>query len=79
MAIDMIMNEAKGMSDDALMEVVHFMQFIKITPERNRSRGGVEVLGNEKRRLRRAGLYQGKIRIAEDFDAPIGDFKEYME
>ena len=25
MALDMLMNEAKGMSDGALMEVVHFM------------------------------------------------------
>ena len=79
MALDMLMNEAKGMSDGALMEVVHFMQFIKITPERSRNKGGVETAGNGKRRLRRAGLYQGKIKMSEDFDAPLYDFKEYTE
>lgn len=26
-----------------------------------------------------SGLLKGKIRIADDFDAPLDDFKDYME
>ena len=31
-----------------------------------------------KGKKRTAGLYRGQIYIADDFDAPLGDFKEYM-
>lgn len=31
----------------------------------------------EKKRI--AGLMKGQIHIADDFDAPLDDFKEYME
>ena len=79
MALDMLINEAKGMSDDALMEVVHFMQFIKISPERKKESNASEIRANGKKVLRHAGLYLGKITIADDFNAPLDDFKEYME
>lgn len=26
-----------------------------------------------------SGLLKGKVKIADDFDAPLDDFKEYME
>ncbi|HRQ85632.1 MAG TPA: DUF2281 domain-containing protein [Flavobacteriales bacterium] len=31
------------------------------------------------RKKRVAGLMKGEIHIADDFDAPLDDFKEYME
>ncbi len=38
------------------------------------------IIPEEKTRKRRkAGLLKGKIRMAEDFNAPLDDMKEYME
>lgn len=35
--------------------------------------------GKPRKKRRTAGLMNGQIHIAEDFDAPLDDFKEYME
>ena len=32
-----------------------------------------------KRRARRAGTAKGRFTISQDFDAPLDDFKEYMQ
>lgn len=34
-----------------------------------------EVINNE---LRKAGAFKGRIRISDDFDAPLADFAEYQ-
>lgn len=70
MALDLIVQEAEGMTDEALMEVLHYMQFIKITMKPSAEPG------KKKRRI--GGIYHGQIRIAPDFDAPLDDFAEYM-
>ncbi len=71
MAIDTLINEAKGMSDQDINEVIDFIRFIKIRSFRT---DAVE----KKMKYRQAGRLQGKIRMSEDFDAPLDDFKEYM-
>lgn len=71
MAIDMLINEAKGMSDQDIKEVVDFMRFIKI-----KSFHAEDAVRNKK--YRQAGRFKGKIRMSADFDAPLADFKEYM-
>lgn len=71
MAIDTLINETKGMSEQDINEVIDFIRFIKIRPYKN------ENLTTRKK-YRRAGRHQGKIRMSEDFDAPLDDFKEYM-
>ena len=71
MALEMLIREAKGMSDDALIQVVHFMRFLKLESIRSRDESS-DV------RLRKAGKRKGQIVMAEDFDAPLEDFKEYM-
>ena len=78
MAIDLILQEARGMTDDALMEVVHFMRYLKIESLRSTMDGSAEKTAAGKRVIREPGLYAGKIQIADDFDAPIDDFREYM-
>ena len=35
--------------------------------------------GRPRKKRRTAGLMRGQIHIAKDFDAPLDDFKEYME
>ena len=64
MAYERLMQEAQGMSEAALMEVVRFMKFIKteeIHPD--------TAQPNTDHFIRRTGKYRGTIRIADDFDA----------
>ena len=67
MALEMLIREAKGMSDDALIQVVHFMRFLKLESIRSRDESS-DV------RLRKAGKRKGQIVMAEDFDVPLEDF-----
>lgn len=74
MPLDMLISEANGLSDDALMEVVRFMRFLKTERKENAASGDkAEAL-----KRRRAGKYAGQIWMAEDFDEPLEDFREYM-
>ena len=73
MAIDLLIQETQGLSDEMLIEVVHFVQFLK---QKRADSSNTENLAAKRRRL--IGKYAGKIQISEDFDAPLDDFKEYM-
>ena len=75
MAIDLLLEEAQGMSEASLMEVVRFMRFVKQENEKCRMASSVQS-GNPV--IRKPGLYKDMIFMADDFDDPIGDFKEYM-
>lgn len=74
MALDMIIQEAEGMSDEALMEVVRFMRFIKIEA-RDIPASDIDI---GKKKIRSAGIYRGQGWMSDDFDEPLDDFKEYM-
>ena len=78
MALELLLEEAQGMSEASLMEVVRFMRFVKLE-NHNASENSI-LLEKEgsKPAIRKPGLYKGQIRIADDFDAPVDDFKEYM-
>ena len=78
MPIDLLLKEAKGMTDDSLMEVIHYMRYLKIRSTGTRASGHAAVASNGKRILREPGLYHGAIKMTDDFDAPLDDFKEYM-
>ena len=71
MAYELLLQEAQGMSEAALMEVVRFMKFIKSETE-------AAATDQPDRGARKAGTYRGKIRMADDFDAPLKEFGEYM-
>ena len=73
MPLELLMEEAKDMSDMALMEVVRFMRFIK-SEDLNHSFENT----TRSQPIRKAGQYQGKISMSDDFDEPLEDFKEYM-
>ncbi len=77
MTIDALIQEAKGMTDDSLIEVIHFMQYLKIAPLRRSSYMTTSTDQNNNV-YRKPGLYKGQIKIAEGFDEPLDDFKEYM-
>ena len=74
MALELLLEEAQGMSEEDLMEVIRFMRFIKAGSRRV----AAPVSESEKPVLRKAGKYRGKIVIADDFDEPLEEFKEYM-
>ena len=59
------------------MEVVLFMKFIK-AENANDMNVGESGSKDSKRIFRKAGKYRGQIWIADDFDAPLDSFKEYM-
>ena len=55
--------------DDLKDEVGIYVDFLKF-----KARGKEEI-----KTVRKAGLAKGLIRMREDFDEPLDDFKEYME
>ena len=83
MPLDLVIREAKGMSDEALMEVVNFMRILKVESfkeiypkleqDSNSFRGD-----SIRRNCRTPGLRYGQIIMSDDFDAPLDDFREYM-
>lgn len=75
MALDILLQEAKGMSEEALMQVVQYMRFLKWEKKKPQETTSTAA---QKPILRQPGLYQDMIQIADDFDAPMDDFKEYM-
>lgn len=59
------------------MEVIHFMQYLKIAHLRKDSYA-VTLASQNKEVYRKTGLYKGQIKMSEGFDDPLDDFKEYM-
>ena len=55
--------------DDLKDEVGNYIDFLKFKAQ---EKGEVKT-------ARKAGLAKGLIRMKEDFDEPLDDFKEYME
>ena len=72
MPLELLLSEARGMSDDSLMEVVRFMRFIKFD---SRSAAAPD---SDTKIVRQAGKYRGRIVMSDDFDEPLEEFKEYM-
>lgn len=83
MPLEMLLQqETKGLSDDALKEVIRYIRFMKIEAGYSIKYTDLyhdtsKTSGRQKIRL--AGKYRGQGWMADDFDAPLDDFKEYME
>ena len=76
MPLEMLIQEAQGMSDEELLEVLHYMQFLKIAPK---SSVAVSLKEDEKKKIyRKPGLYKNQIVLLAGFDEPLDDFEEYM-
>lgn len=78
MPLDALLQEARGMTDDTIMEVIHYMQFLKIAPMRKTSYTVTPTSKSGESIYRKPGLYKDQIKIAEGFDEALDDFKEYM-
>ncbi len=79
MGLDLLLQETKGLSEEALMEVVRFVRFMKIESANMSGFVGLNEVNNGNGKIRTAGKYRGKGWMSDDFDAPLEDFKEYME
>ena len=64
---------------DSLPEEVRtkVLDFIALLMEQWEQKEAPSEAPRKKRRI--AGLMKGQIHISDDFDAPLDDFKEYME
>ena len=63
-----------SLPDDVRRQVTDFIEFLM-----QRRRPSPDEGGGPSGNKPIAGLLKGKIWIADDFDAPLDDFKEYME
>jgi hypothetical protein len=66
-----LIQEINTLPDNLKLEVLHFVQFLKQKQnEKNET--------DKPRKKRKAGSAKGEIIMADDFDAPLEDFAEYM-
>lgn len=66
-----ILENLKQLPDSLQQEVLHYIEFLKARYTKPESQ-----LSPPKKR--QAGRLKGKIILAEDFDAPLEDLKDYM-
>ena len=72
MTIETLIHEAQGTSEEILDKVIRYLKYLKKEAE------GKNVSKPEGQKRRPYGIYRGQIKMSEDFDAPLDDFKEYM-
>ena len=72
MTIETLIQEAQGTSEEILDKVIRYLKYLKKEAE------GKNVSKPEGQKQRPYGIYRGQIKMSEDFDAPLDDFKEYM-
>ena len=75
----LIQQETKGLSDDALKEIIRYIRFMKIEAGNSAKYSNTYQTNSNSKKIRSAGKYRGQGWMAEDFDAPLDDFKGYME
>lgn len=66
-----------SLPEEVRKKVIAFIDSLMEQWERRQNRDDGINEPPQKRRI--AGLMKGQIRISEDFDEPLDDFKEYME
>ena len=72
MTFETLIREAQGTSEEILDKVIRYLKYLKKEAE------GKNVSKPEGQKRRPYGIYRGQIKMSEDFDAHLDDFKEYM-
>ena len=75
MLFEMLIEEARGMTDEALMEVIHYIRFLKTDSNY------VEIipsLDDKGKIYREPGIYKNKLKISKGFDETLDDFELYL-
>ena len=76
--LELLMQDAKGMIDEALMDVIRYMKFLKIAPARIVLETDSLSKWEKKKIYRKPGIYKDQIIMEDGFDAPLEEFEEYM-
>ena len=76
MALDMLIQEAQGLTEESLMEVVRFMRFIKSEHNLRIIPSGKAVSTEDKTKIRQAGKYRGQFHMSLDFDEALEEFRD---
>ncbi len=66
-----LIQEIHTLPESLKQEVLHFVQFLK-------QKQNIQIESPKPRKKRKAGSAKGEIIMADDFDAPLEDFAEYM-
>lgn len=66
-----ILEKLEQLPESLQTEVLHYIEFLA---EKYAKRSSTQA----PQKKRKAGLLKGKIWMAEDFDAPLEDLKDYM-
>lgn len=66
-----LIKEIHTLSDKLKEEVLHYVQFLK-------QKQTAQNEPSQPRKKRKAGSAKGEIFMADDFEAPLEDFAEYM-
>ena len=74
MALELLISEARDLSEDSIMEVVQYIRAIKFKSRHAEN----DVPLSEQPVIREAGMYRGQVFLSDDFNEPLEDFKEYM-
>ena len=72
MTFETLIREAQGTSEEILDKVIRYLKYLKKEAE------GKNVSKPEGQKRRPYGIYRCHIKMSEEFDAPLDDFKEYM-
>lgn len=75
MAIEALLKEAKGLSEESVMEVIRFIKFLK---QETQNPSYLPDSLPSQQKIRKEGLYKGQIWMSDDFNSPMDEFKEYM-
>lgn len=67
--------QLSSLPEEVRRQVLDFIEFL-MQREQQQGKGKGKEQGKPKPI---SGLLKGKVKIADDFDAPLDDFKEYME
>ena len=78
MLFEMLIEEARGMTDDALMEVIHYIRFLKTYSKDSNYVEIIPSLDDKRKIYREPGIYKNKLKISKSFDEALDDFELYL-
>ena len=74
MSFEQQLKAETGLPDKYVEILMHYMRFLQREYQEEQARETAPAAP-----IRKSGRYQGKGWMAEDFDAPLEDFKEYIK
>lgn len=76
MSQETIIKAVEGLSEEALLDVMEYIDFVKLRSSKD---GVTEGSATHRHKKRTIGTMKGKIKMSEDFDEIPEGFKEYIK